>query len=460
MTAPQLDRGLSRRAFAKAAVAIGGTSALAACMDRYGTPDVPQGPSDLSTLPDRQHAWNEFLSTDDHGNPIVPRHRVLLLLNYTGDGRLSSEERDAVEAALQSLEHAYQRGNDGLLFTVGYSPAYFERFDEELPAAVDLPQPEALSSLEDPTFDQQDAVIHLGSDYAQVVLAAEEALFGEQETLNGVEMEVTLTDVFTKADRRTGFVGKGLPADNQDVSGIPSSKPVSEDAPLYMGFKSGFQKNQASEDRVTIQESIFAGGTTFQLSRIDLQLEQWYEQDSRDQRVTKMFCPVHVEKNLVEGAGDNLGDSSKMTDECIEDVEEFARTHGIVGHSQKSAQARKDDSPVIIHRDFNSTDGGEAGLHFISLQRTISDFADTREAMNGSDVAANSAIGQKTNNGILQYMSVKRRGNFLLPRATSEHSHQYVPRSPHVSPRDEKPLLLSSRYVQISRTRKTQPKLV
>lgn len=415
MTSPRSDRGLSRRAFTKAAVAIGGTSALAACMDRYGTPDVPQGPSDLSTLPKRQHAWNAYLSTDDAGNAIAPRHRVLLLLNYTSDGHPSSEERDTVEAALRSLERAYQRGNDGLLFTIGYSPAYFERFDEGLPAAVDLPQPEALSSIEDPAFDQQDAVIHLTSDYAQVVLAAEEALFGEQETLNGVEMEATLTDIFEKADRRTGFVGEGLPADNQDVKGIPDSKPVSEDAPLYMGFKSGFQKNQASENRVTIQESSFAGGTTFQLSRIELQLEQWYEQDSRDQRVAKMFCPVHAEKNLVEGAGDNLGDSSKMTDECIEDVEEFARTRGIVGHSQKSARARKDDSPVIIRRDFNSTDGGEAGLHFISLQRTISDFADTREAMNGSDVAANSAVGEKTNNGILQYMSVKRRGNFLLP---------------------------------------------
>ena len=38
-----------------------------------------------------------------------------------------------------------------------------------------------------------------------------------------------------------------------------------------------------------------------------------------------------------------------------------------------------------------------------------------REAMTGTDLAENSAVGQRTNNGILQYMSVKRRGNFLLP---------------------------------------------
>jgi hypothetical protein len=35
--------------------------------------------------------------------------------------------------------------------------------------------------------------------------------------------------------------------------------------------------------------------------------------------------------------------------------------------------------------------------------------------MNGEDLAERSAVGQKNNNGILQYMDVLRRGNFLLP---------------------------------------------
>ena len=418
MPSPESDRGLSRRAFTKAAMAIGGSSALAACMDRFGSPDVPTGPDDLSTLPERQHAWNEFLSTDDAGNPVAPRHRVVVLLEYAGDGQPTSQERDAVEAAFQSLERAYQRGNEGLLFTVGYSPAYFQCFDQKLPATVDLSQPKALAPFEDPAFDQQDTVLHLASDYGQVVLAAEEALFGEKKTVNGVDMEADIADIFEKADRRTGFVGEGLPAENQDVQGIPDSEPVPEESPLFMGFKSGFTKNQASEDRVSIQEGPFADGTTFQLSRIRLQLQQWYEQDSREQRVGKMFCPVHAEENRVEGVGKNLGNKSQMTSECIKNVEKHARTKGMVGHSQKSAGAREDGSPVILRRDFNSTDDDEAGLHFISLQRQISDFVDTRKAMNGSNLAGNSAVGEKTNNGILQYMSVKRRGNFLLPPRT------------------------------------------
>lgn len=41
-------RGIPRRDFVKSAVAIGGTSALSACIGRFGQPDVPQRPDDLS----------------------------------------------------------------------------------------------------------------------------------------------------------------------------------------------------------------------------------------------------------------------------------------------------------------------------------------------------------------------------------------------------------------------------
>ena len=407
------DRGIPRRQFVKSAVAIGGATALSACLDRFGSPDVPTGPDDLSTLPDRQHAWNTVLKTDEAGNQLAPRHDVLLLLNLKSDGPPSEDARRTVEKTLRSLERAYKWGHDGLLFTVGYTPGYFDRFDQSLPDSVDLPAPKALASFEDPKLDHPDAIVHLGSDYGEVVMAAEEALRGNREKLNGVEVRASLDGVFDVADRRTGFVGDGLPADHQDVNGIPDSNPVPEDAPLYMGFKSGFEKNQASQDRITISEGPFAGGTTQHVSNIALHLNQWYEQDSRDQRVGKMFCPYHAEKDLVEGTGANLGTDTEM-DECPE-PSESARERGFVGHSQKSARARKNDSPIILRRDFNSTDGDQAGLHFVSLQRGISDFVETREAMNGNHIAENSAVGQRTNNGILRYMTVQRRGNYLLP---------------------------------------------
>jgi len=411
---PDAARGIPRRTFVKTAVAIGGTAALSACLGREDT-DLPQGPTDLSTIPDRQHAWNEALARDDHGNVVQPRHRVLLLLDYAQEGEPSAEDRERTERALRTLERAYPRSHEGLLFTVSYSPAYFDRFAAALPDGVDLQEPRALAPFEDPEFDRPDAVVHLASDYGSVVLAAEVALRGNRDSLNGVDIEDDFVDIFEFVDRRTGFVGEGLPAEHQDVAGIPDAEPIAEEAPLYMGFKSGFRKNQATEDAVTIGEGAFGGGTTQQLSKIRLHLDQWYDQDSRYHRVATMFCPVHADEDLVEGVGENLGDTSLMEERgCPAHTAEHAREYGVVGHSQKSARARRDGSPLMLRRDFDSTDGGAAGLHFLSLQRGIGDFVETREAMNGTDLASG-AVGQRTNNGILQYMTVERRGNFLVP---------------------------------------------
>jgi len=401
---------LSKRSFLKAAVAIGGTSALAACFEREAGVEIPQGPDDLSGHPDRQHAWNRVLPTDEQGNTRNARHHVLRYFSYRNSDQPTESDRQRLEQTFETLEHAYARSNDGLLFTVGYSPAYFERFDAELPEAVHLPEPRALASFEDPSLDEQDIVVHLASDHAKVVLAADEALAGNRDSLNGVTLDTTPEAVLEPVDRRTGFIGAGLPAENQDVVGIPDDEPVSEDAPLYMGFRSGFEKNQASEDRVSLQSGPFEDATTQHISTIDLLLDQWYDQDSRDQRVSKMFCPAHAENDTVEGVGTNLGRSSQL-DDCT-DASVAARDDGTVGHSQKLVSAREDDSPVILRRDFDSTDGGRAGLHFLALQRSIDAFTSTRDAMNGEEL---DGVGQKRNNGILQYLDVERRGNFLLP---------------------------------------------
>jgi deferrochelatase/peroxidase EfeB len=405
--------GISRRSFAKAAVAIGGASALAACMGRNEDVDIPAGTDDPASLPDRQHAWNDVAATDEHGNVQHGRHHLLLYLEYPDGETPDDGDRETVEAALRSLERAYEWSTDGLLFTMGYSSAYFERFDAALPDSVDLPAPEPLASFEDPDPDEQDAVLHLASDHAQVVIEAEEAMRGNRDTANGVETEAALTDAFEVADRRTGFIGDGLPAENDDVDGIPEGE-VDEDAPLYMGFKSGFEKNQAPEDLVTIDSGPFAGGTTQHVSKIQLHLDQWYNQDSRQARVGKMFCPAHATEDRVEGVGENLGTDSALG-ECPAHVEDDAREMGMVGHAQKNARAREEDTPLILRRDFDSTDDGQAGVHFLALQRRIGDFVATRESMNGEDVSGEGGVGTRHNNGILQYMTVLRRGNFLLP---------------------------------------------
>ncbi|GAB7091287.1 Tat pathway signal protein [Halorubrum luteum] len=403
MTVPNCE-SLSRRAYLRAAVAAGGAAGLSACLDGDdGSTTIPAGnPADR---PERQHAWNDALRTDDDGNHLQPEHRVLLPLRLRTD--LDADARERVEAAFETLERAYDYDAEGLLFTVGYAPAYFDRLDD-----VDspVPDPEPLTSMESPAFDAFDAIVHLASDSPAAVLEAERALFGEAEP-NGLD-PTPIDDVFERAEpRRTGFVGEGIPAEHADRDDVPASIPG--EAPFFMGFRSGFAESQAPEDRVTIREGPFAGGTTLHVSSMDLNLRQWFEQDSRFQRVAKTFSPEHADEG-VGCIGEKLGRSTGALD-VADDAETHARTRGVVGHAQKAARARDDDgTPPLLRRDVNTVDGDAPGLHFIAYQRRIEEFIRVREAMTGADLTEG-GVGRRLNNGLLQYILVRRRGNFLVP---------------------------------------------
>ena len=411
---------IPRREFARIAVALGGAGALGGCLERFGSEPVPTG--DPAAKPTRQHAWGEYVRHDDHGNELLPRHQILLYVDLDASGPPSADARATVVDALAVLDSAYEWSADGLLHTTAYSGAYFDRFDADLPDGVDLPEPTPLSPFEDPTFDRQDLLLHLASDRADVVLEAERALTGERDRANGEPVDAALTDVATVDSRRTGFVGTGLPAKNQDAAGVPDSRPVPEASPLFMGFKAGFRGNQATEDYVTIDEGPFAGGTTKVVSNLRQRLGDWYEEQSFEERVMEMFSPGHAEAGLVEGVGENLGSDSKI-DQFVDDLESDAEAHGRVGHAQKAARANRDadGNVLLLRRHFESTDDIEserpvASLHFPSLQRDIAEFEAVRRAMNGTDLTERTpAVRQRVNNGILEYIFVRHRGYFLVP---------------------------------------------
>jgi hypothetical protein len=406
-----------RRDVLRAAVAVGGAVGLSACLGYTGGSSVPTGPEDLDSLPERQHAWNDRVRHDRYGNTELPSHQTLLYLDLREAP--DADARATVEAALRSLDRAYVRSHEGLLHSIAYSPAYFDRhYDESLPADLDLPEPRRLSPFEEPEFDRQDALLHLAADEPDVLLRAEAALQGERSALNGVDVEAALTDVFEVADRRTGFVGAGIPASKQEgLEGVPADGPVPEASPLFMGFKAGFAKNQATEDYVTLDAGPFAGGTTKHVANLRQRLADWYGEQSFDERVMEMFSPGHAAEGLVEDIGENLGDDSDI-DRFVDDIEAHAREFGRVGHAQKAARANRDaDGNVrLLRRHFESADDGVASLHFPSLQRGISAFEEVREAMNGSDIPAiTPAVRQRVNNGILEYIFVEHRGNWLVP---------------------------------------------
>jgi len=401
---------LSRRDYLRSLVAAGGTAGLSACLDLTGDGDergVPTG--DPAERPARQHAWNDALGTDDDGNPRPPEHHVLAALDLATTP--DANARDTAEATFRSLERAYADGPDGLLFAVGYTPSYFAAVGVDAP----IPEPEAITTLESPEgFDEFDAVVHLASDDPAVVLEAEEALLGEVAEPNGVAMDATLEGVFDRAEpRRTGFVGPGLPAQHTDMDGVPESLPG--EAPFFMGFRSGFAESQAPEDRVTIQDGPYAGGTTMHVESLTLQLRTWFEQDSHFQRVSKIYSPEHAEEELAGEIGEKLGTSTGIAGEIADRTEQDARQRGMVGHAQKAARARDaDGTPPLLRRDFNTVDSDVPGVHFLSLQRTVDEFVRVRRAMAGEDLAGE-GVGQRLNNGILQYIFVQRRGNFLVP---------------------------------------------
>jgi len=396
------ERGtLSRRDYLRAAVAVGGVAGLSACLDSGADMSVPTG--DPEARPERQHAWNDALETDSDGNYLLPEHHVLLALRLTTTP--GESERETVESAFRSLERSYEYSSEGLLFAVGYSHSYFG-------ADAPVPEPEALTSMESPEFDGFDAIVHLASDTPEVALEAEEALLGEIDAPNGVAMDADLSGILERADpRRTGFVGAGLPAEHTDLDGIPDSVP--EKAPFFMGFRSGFAESQAPEDRVTIQEGPFAGGTTLHVSTLDLQLETWFEQDNHFQRVAKAFSPEHARDGIGD-VGEELGASTGVAGE-IADRTRADANEGLVGHAQKAARARDEDgTPPLLRRDFNTVDGDRPGVQFVSYQRSIDDFVRVRDAMTGADLTGE-GVGQRLNNGILQYIFVRRRGNFVVP---------------------------------------------
>ncbi|WP_274325658.1 DUF7405 family protein [Halosimplex aquaticum] len=432
------ERGIPRRQFVRSAVAIGGSSALSACLSRERSllgdeetaeptaedsetdagPEsrmVPRG--DPSALPDAIHKWSEYLVLDAHGNTVPPQQQLVLGLSYEGSNPPTAEEREQVDAAFETLERAFQWGtggatgatfNRGLLYLIGYAPRYFERFGD-VPDSLLRPETMLEEVGEDPEkTDGFDATVVLTSDVGSVVLAAEEALMGRKETVNGIEVEGSLDGVFSVAERRTGFAGKGIPADKLDHEEIPES------APLSMGFKSGFTDSLPSEDGVKIEEGPFAGGTTLALSRLRLNLDEWYDHD-HEERTDRMFCPAHSSEE-VGPDGSGLGSDSGITEEDVDNIEEHAEEHGVVGHSQKVARARGEDdfSPKILRRSEGfATDAPEhTGFNFTSVQRRLESFVEARKAMNVEEYDVDVA---PEDHGIVNYVETVNRGTYVVP---------------------------------------------
>jgi hypothetical protein len=401
-------RTLTRRRFVLGATAVAaGGAAIGIGVERALSSSAEKVPlvalgAQPTGLPARQHAWVATLARDADGNPIAPRFDRLLFFDVRGNP--TPAQARVLEAALRTLERTYAWGPSGLLFTAGWSPDYFER---AVRTASPIPRAKGLSDFELPAIDDYDLCLHFACDDDQRLAAVEAALI-HGAPLAGADGWLDLSSSLQWRETRTGFVGAGLPAQHQNVGGIPPGDPVGRNTPLFMGFKSGLRRNQASEDAVTIPAGEFAGGTTMQVSYMRLRLDSWYGDLSDRERVARMYAP-QVTPDQVKGFTTDAESDPNLLGQAIS-------RYGVIGHAQTSARARKHGKPLIIRRDFNTVDGGQAGLHFVSIQRTIEDFITTRNAMNAAYAQLqNPAITDTVNNGINEFIFVLKRANYILP---------------------------------------------
>lgn len=401
---------VSRRNALRQAAGVLGAVGLAGCNQTFDTSQPSQrfglDPNPLD-LPSRQHAWNATLRSDEHGNDLAPLYHRVLLLDLDAD--LTAESARTVELAMRTLERAFEWSPDGLLHLLAWGPTYFERLGSLDRAPIR--RPTVLSRTDDPELLSHDAALVLASDGQSQLSSVEAAMFEGRDRLADVEVEHRLGDVLSIVGRRTGFIGAGLPAEHRNAEGLPDDAPLSADDPMFMGFFSGMRRTQASEDRVTIDSGRFGGGTTMHLSHLRQSLDRWYNVVDEVGRAAMMFSPL-----LSPGDIEGLTDGASLEELIASPVEEQARQHGMVGHLEKVMRARKDGEPLILRRDFNTVDGGRVGVHFLSLQRKLSHFEETRDAMNGWWLRnEHGAITDRKNNGILDFVTVKSRANFYVP---------------------------------------------
>jgi hypothetical protein len=339
------------------------------------------------TRPEAQHAWEDTYASDALGRPLPPRFHRLLLFDVSRAPAPADAAR--LEDALRRLEERHPRGPDGLLMLLGWGPGYFSRHGD---TAAPVSRPVALARGERAALQDIDVCLHLASDDEDRLDDAVAALLWRDESRLGHPLRAR--------EVRTGIVGAGLPA---RVAGPP----VPADAPLLLGFHSGLRRNQATESEITIPAGPLAGGTTMHVSRIILDLEAWYEL-AEERRAALMYAPTVTPAQAAVLSDDAPADFDRLP--------ATARRHGVVGHAQAAARARRDGRPRINRRDFVTFDDGIPGTHFVSLQRRLEDFNATRAVMNGADGPQHHPhIGLRANNGINAFMEVVSRATFAVP---------------------------------------------
>ena len=427
--------------------------------------EKPRRHAAAGPLPREQHLLPRLhVIRDDGVEVIVPplHHRVVTARVAVGpQARVLRDARMTFEHALRQLERDNPRPPAGVAVTVAWGLPYFRRFvpsQARRAIPIDLRASAARKQLvrvledterfpSDPEriiLENNDVAVLLRSDHLDAIEDAQRRLFDD---LRGM---LAVTSI------RSGFIGGGFdggvsfPKWLATEAGIPGAHLIPDTAQLFLGFTSTVKAalgpskvaNFETLGYARLRDAYFVGGTHMHLSHLFENVNSWYVNFDRAERVNAMFRPQAAAVGRAQTIKQDAADAAT----AAEVRADFSR-HRRIGHAgaiQTASRLQRDrvgadgtryskGTAVPQRADFNTLDNPftwsahnrrdrfaatpAAGTHFVVFNPTADDFRRIRLAMDG--ILPNGvrlplpprSIGQ----GINSVFHTTHRQNFLVP---------------------------------------------
>ena len=287
-------------------------------------------------LPAAQHAWQATLHTDRYGNPFAPSYDRLLLFDVVGQPTPGDARRArGVAAHARTVVPLGPR-----------RPALHRRLGARLlrrliGADSPVPVARALSDFELPTIDDYQLCLHLACDDERPLPRWRRRLFMDTNSPRPVLICRSPSILQWQRDPH-GLHRYGPSRSPPGCGRHPARQPGPNDGTPVHGLQVESAANQATEDDITIAHGPFAGGTTMHVSYMRLRLDSWYQDLDQDGRVARMYAPEVTP-----------GQAARFTTDAASDpqlLSQAIRRHGVIGHAQTSARARRNGRPIILTR--------------------------------------------------------------------------------------------------------------
>ena len=264
------------------------------------------------------------------------RRRYDRLLMFDVIGRPTPQYARVLEATLRELEHAFPWGPDGLLFTVGWGPAYFKLIWGRGPRSR---RPKRSRDFELPAIDHYHLCLHLACDDESRLREIEAALVhgaplaGDQGSLSARQASCA------GARRARASPAQACPPHTRTWAGSPRATRCSNLTPLFMGFKSGLKEPGDRGRRGDPHGAIRRRHDDARQLHAPAARQLVRELGQRG-RVARMYAPQVTPAEAARFTTDAASDPQLLN--------QAIHRYGVVGHAQTSARARRNGSPIIL----------------------------------------------------------------------------------------------------------------